>query len=50
LLPGETAAPGTALGKTGAPTAQTAGTALLSAVVVNRVDANWNVVTAPRPM
>jgi len=48
LLPGESAAPGTTLGKTGAPTAQTAGTALLSAVVVNAVDANWNVVTIPQ--
>src|SRR5206468_11116804 len=37
LAPGEAAAPGTASGKTGAPTAQTAGTAL--SVTVNAVDA-----------
>src|SRR5437667_450436 len=45
LLPGETAAPGTATGKTGSPSAQTAGTAIASGIVVNAVDANWNVVT-----
>src|SRR5207302_1455123 len=44
LLPGETAAPGTASGKTGAPAAQTAGSALT--VTVNAVDANWNVVSS----
>ncbi len=44
LLPGETAAPGTASGKTGTPSAQTAGGAFN--VTVNAVDANWNVVTA----
>ncbi|TAK93698.1 MAG: Ig-like domain repeat protein [Verrucomicrobia bacterium] len=43
LTPGETAAPGTAAGKTGAPSAQTAGTAF--SVTVNAVDANWNVVS-----
>jgi hypothetical protein len=43
LLPGETAAPGTASGKAGTPTVQTAGTAL-GAVVVNAVDEGWNVV------
>ncbi|TFF37355.1 beta strand repeat-containing protein [Mucilaginibacter psychrotolerans] len=43
LLPGETAAPGTASGKTGTPTARTAGTAFN--VTVNAVDANWNKVT-----
>src|SRR5207245_816425 len=43
LLPGETAAPGTSLGKTGAPTSQTAGAAF--AVTLNAVDANWNLVT-----
>src|SRR5260370_38991679 len=43
LTPGETAAAGTSTGKTGTPTAQTAGTALN--VTVNAVDANWNVVT-----
>ena len=42
LLPGETAAPGTASGKTGTPTAQTAGTAY--SVTVNAVDANWNLI------
>ena len=40
LLPGETAAPGTATGKTGTPSAQTAGGAFN--VTVNAVDANWN--------
>lgn len=47
LLPGETAAPGTVSGKTGAPTAQTAGSAVT--VTVNAVDANWNVVTTATP-
>ncbi|MGD0089685.1 MAG: hypothetical protein ABSE73_07175, partial [Planctomycetota bacterium] len=42
LVPGETAAPGTTTGKTGQPTAQTAGTAFN--VTVNAVDANWNLV------
>src|SRR5207245_1527092 len=46
LLPGEIAAPGTATGKTvAAPTAQTAGTAIASGIVVNAVDANWNLVS-----
>jgi hypothetical protein len=44
LLPGETAAPGTASGKTGTPTAQIAGTAFN--VTVNAVDANWNPVSS----
>src|SRR5206468_6274078 len=44
LLPGETASPGSATGKTGAPSDQTAGAAISSAIVVNAVDANWNVV------
>jgi hypothetical protein len=43
LVPGETGAPGTVSGKTGTPTAQTAGTAFN--VTVNGVDANWNVVS-----
>src|SRR5207247_1000232 len=43
LMPGETAAPGTTSGKTGTPTAQTAGTPFN--VTVNAVDANWNVAT-----
>ena len=42
LVPGETAAAGTATGKTGTPTARTAGTAFT--VTVNAVDANWNLV------
>src|SRR5207248_1746997 len=50
LLPGEVAAPGTATGKTAAtPTAQTAGTAIGSGIVVNAVDANWNVVSTATP-
>jgi hypothetical protein len=44
LVPGETAAPGTTSGKTGTPTAQTAGTAFT--ITVNAVDANWNVVSS----
>src|SRR5207245_3357141 len=43
LAPGETAAPGTALGKTGSPTTQTAGTSY--SLTVNAVDANWNVAS-----
>src|SRR5439155_1023351 len=42
LAPGETAAPGTATGKTGTPTTQGAGTSFT--VTVNAVDANWNVI------
>ena len=42
LVPGETAAPGSASGKTGTPSARTAGTAFT--VTVNAVDANWNQV------
>jgi hypothetical protein len=42
LLPGETASPGSALGKIGSPITQVAGTAFNA--VVNGVDANWNVV------
>lgn len=46
LVPGETAAPGTASGKTGTPTAHTAGSSF--SITVNAVDANWNFVsTAP---
>ena len=41
-MPGETAAAGTTTGKTGTPSAETAGTAFN--VTVNAVDANWNVV------
>ena len=44
LLPGETAAPGTASGKTGTPSRQTAGASFT--VTVNAVDANWNVVSS----
>src|SRR5207249_692643 len=43
LVPGETAAPGTANGKTGTPLTQTAGTSFN--VTVNAVDSNWNVVS-----
>src|SRR5205823_2141476 len=42
LMPGETAAPGSASGKTGAPTALTAGTPVN--VTVNAVDNFWNTV------
>src|SRR5262249_40073969 len=42
LVPGETAAPGSATGKTGTPAVQTAGTAF--SVIVNAVDTNWNVI------
>src|SRR5207245_619022 len=44
LAPGETAAPGSASGKTGTPTARNAGTAFN--VTINAVDANWNLVTS----
>ena len=44
LVPGERAAPGTPAGKTGTPTAQTAGVPFT--VTVNAVDANWNVVSS----
>ncbi len=47
LLPGESAAPGTPSGKTGTPTATTAGASMN--VTVNAVDANWNVVTSATP-
>ncbi|RXK46859.1 beta strand repeat-containing protein, partial [Aquirufa rosea] len=47
LMPGETAAPGTASGKTGTPTAQTAGTSLN--FTVNAVDPYWNVVSSATP-
>jgi len=40
LAPGETAAPGTATGKTGTAAVQTAGTTFN--VAINAVDANWN--------
>src|SRR5262249_25535509 len=43
-VPGETASPGSASGKTGAPTARTAGTAFN--VTVNAVDAFWNLVNS----
>jgi len=44
LAPGETAAPGTASGKTGTPSDQTAGIGYT--VTVRAVDANWNLVTS----
>src|SRR5262249_1777162 len=43
LAPGESASPGSAAGKTGAPATQTAGAAF--SVTVNAVDANWNPLT-----
>jgi hypothetical protein len=43
LMPGETAAPGSASGKTGTPTAQTVGVAFN--VTVNAVDADWNPIS-----
>src|SRR5207247_4846541 len=49
LLPGETAAPGTPTGKTGTPLDQTAGTAIANGIVVNAVDANWNLVSSAVP-
>lgn len=48
LVPGETAAPGTASGKIGTPTAQTQ--TLAFPVTVNAVDANWNVVSSVTDM
>ena len=42
LVPGETAAPGSSIGKTGTPITQTAGTAFT--VIAHGVDANWNIV------
>src|SRR5262249_44484662 len=42
LVPGETASPGSATGKTGTPSAQPAGTSFN--VPVTAVDANWNLV------
>ena len=42
LVPGETAAPGSASGKTGSPSTRIKGTAFN--VTVNAVDANWNLV------
>ena len=42
LMPGESAAAGSASGKTGTPSARTAGTSFN--VIVNAVDANWNKV------
>ncbi len=44
LVPGETAAPGTATGKTGTPASHVAGAAFN--VTVNAVDANWNLVSS----
>jgi len=46
LMPGETAAPGTATGKTGTPTPQIAGVEF--DVTVNAVDDTWNLVTTGR--
>src|SRR5213075_228989 len=44
LMPGETAAPGTATGKTGTPTAQTEGSSFN--VTIRAVDALWNLVNS----
>jgi len=44
LLPGETAAPGTGSGKTGAPSDQTVGVAFNA--TIRAVDASWNTVTS----
>jgi len=44
LVPGETAAPGTASGKTGTPNTEYVNGAFN--VIVNAVDVNWNVVTS----
>jgi hypothetical protein len=44
LLPGETAAPGTATGRLGTPTAQTVGIAF--DVIVRACDDNWNTISA----
>jgi hypothetical protein len=44
LVPGETAAPGTASGKTGAPIAQTVDSPF--SVTVNAVDNHWNLVNS----
>jgi hypothetical protein len=46
LMPGETAAPGTATGKTGMPAGQITGTSLN--VTVNAVDTYWNLVSSTR--
>src|ERR1043165_6050679 len=43
LLPGESASPGSATGKSGTPLAETAGTAFT--ITVNAVDANWNLIS-----
>src|SRR5213078_3460261 len=44
LVPGETAAPGTATGKTGTPTAAGSGTAFN--VTIRSVEADWNLVSS----
>lgn len=44
LVPGETADPGTASGKIGSPSNQTAGSSFM--VTVNAVDADWNLVSS----
>jgi hypothetical protein len=43
LMPGETAAPGTATGHTGTPSTQNKDS-LVTGITVNAVDANWNLV------
>src|ERR1044072_2781275 len=49
LLPGETAAPGTATGKTGTPVAQTAAAAMLNNALVNAVEADWKGIAGAAP-
>ena len=51
LLPGEVAAAGTTAGKTGSPTPQSVGIPLsgTNGILVNAVDANWNVTTTSTP-
>jgi hypothetical protein len=44
LVPGETAAPGTASGKTGTPSTEGAGAPFT--ITVNAVDASWNIVSS----
>ncbi|MEW6536907.1 MAG: fibronectin type III domain-containing protein, partial [Candidatus Auribacterota bacterium] len=47
LVPGETAAAGSAAGKSGTPTNQVSGTGFV--ITVNAVDSYWNLVTSTEP-
>jgi hypothetical protein len=49
LLPGETAAPGTASGKTGAPSAQTSASPSSTTCASTPVDADWNMISSAAP-